>query len=114
MTHNNQDIDDYHSGDDLKIEVTVEENGSPKDITNSSAEYELYEDYPDNNQTIFTKDTTAGGGITIVDAVNGRLDVEISGSDTDSLEGEYSHRLRVTDASGNTVTVFTGELVVNE
>lgn len=112
MTHNNQDVDDYHVGDDLKIKVTVEENGSPKDITNSSAEYELYEKYPSGDDTVFTK-TTSGGGITIVDAANGRLDVEIDGTDTDGLDGNYNHRLRVTDASGNTVTVFTGEFTVN-
>lgn len=112
MTHNNENIDDYHRGDDLRIEVTVEQNGSVKDITGSSAEYEVYEDYPSGESSIFTK-TTAGGGISIVDGTNGRLDVDVDGADTQDLDGEYSHRLRVTDDAGDTVTVFTGDFVVN-
>lgn len=112
MTHNEQDIEDYHAADDLLLEVTVVRGESEQDLTGASAEYEIYRRSDGARNVEVTKDV-AGGGITIVDALNGRLDVDIDSADTEDMEGVYRHRLRVTDTDGETVTVFTGRFVVH-
>jgi hypothetical protein len=112
MSHKEQNIDDYHSGDDLRIEVTVKDDGSTKDLTGSDATYEIFRDKFDSRDVKITK--TVGDGISIVDAPNGRADVSISSSETSDMEGSYSHKMTVTDEAGHKSTVFTGEFFINE
>lgn len=112
MTHNEQDVENYHAGDDLLLEVTVTRGDGTQDLTGASATYEIFRRIDGTKEVEVSKDTT-GGGVQIVDAVNGRLDVDIDGSDTENMEGVYQHRLRVTNSSGETATVFTGRFVVH-
>lgn len=110
MPHNIQDVDDYHEGDALHIHVTVnKKDGTAVDLTSASAEWLLKNQASDADaDALLTKDT-AGGGIQITDATNGKLTVYIDTGDTTGIgAGGYHHRLRVTDADGDRVTVFHG------
>lgn len=48
---------------------------------------------------------TSGSGITITDAVNGKIDVAILPADTDAKAGTYQYELKGTDTMSNIFTL---------
>ena len=44
-------------------------------------------------------------GVTIIDAINGKLRVVIGPSDTAAIDGSYIHETHIIDASGNPITL---------
>lgn len=113
MTKRNQDIDDYHAGDTLEIVVTVtDDDGNIIDITGADVEWYLlqYETSPDEDHLL--KKTTTDGGITVTSAQDGEFTVTVDAGDTDGMSGEYHHRARMTDSTGNRSTVMTGTITI--
>lgn len=114
MPHQIQDIDDYHEGDAMHIHVTVtKQDGTAVDLTGATAEWLLKSDARDaDSEALLTKDT-AGGGVAITDAEAGQLTIYIDTGDTTGFgSGTYHHRLRVTDADSDRVTVLHGNFAI--
>lgn len=115
MPHQTQDIADHHQGDALDITVTVEKSdGTAKDISNANAiEYYIKDQLADSDANALLTKTLSGGGVTITDATNGKLEISIETGDTSGIAvGSKSHLLRVEDSDGDRVTVFTGSFTV--
>jgi len=53
-------------------------------------------------------------GITIVDAPNGRIEIELTSVDTDISTGVYQYELLIVDIDGHRYTVDTGLLEILE
>lgn len=117
MTHNEQNVSDYHQGDALELHVSVVDNdGNIVGLVDASAEWLLkkLETDPDTD-ALLTKSTSNTGEITITDPDMGELTVKIDTGDiTDAMVGNLHHRLRITDANGDRATVFTGDFEVLE
>jgi hypothetical protein len=114
LTNKNELIDDYYSGDTLKINYTVyrdEAKQERKDLRQASAEWILAED--EGYTPIVTKTSQSGGGIQFTNARNGELTVTIEPSDTESISGTKYHELEITDAQGDVSTVASGDIVID-
>jgi len=113
MTRSNQNLpvedDRYVAGDTAILELTIEkDNGDPKNLNGSDIVFAVAE-YPSGNVLIRKTD---GDGIDIVDAENGRVDIRIKSSDTESLGNpngyQYYYEITVRDNKDEVVTVTTG------
>jgi|APHM01.1.fsa_nt_gi Domain of unknown function (DUF2479). len=112
MTKVNQDIpargERYFAGDTAVVEVTVRQDGSPKDLSNATITFALSRFRGD--EPIIEK--TLGNGVTITDALAGVLRIEIEGDETADLgeaDGEdYHYEVAVRDNNSATATVTTG------
>lgn len=110
MTERGQNME-LAEGDDKTIVVTVsEEDGTSKDLTDASVEYELSR-YRGGSATI-SEDTSTG--VSITNATGGEVEVSLDSSDTSSLNDDrvYYHKLVVTDSNGVISTVLTGEVYI--
>lgn len=128
MPHQDVDIDDYHMGDALDIPMVIWEDtvgGSRQDLSGVTIEWNLYEqeiDATDQMNAVLTKSTSNTGEITITDDANGECTIHIDTGDTDGLltqddgstvsEDQYHHRAKVTDSSGDEVTVVHGSFTI--
>lgn len=111
MSHNTQNVENYHSGDDLRMKVTAEnQNGEIVDVTGATVRWVVSE--KPGGETIISKEV--GAGIEIIDGPNGRFDILVDGADTDPLSGVKYHECRMTDTDGNTSVLFSGRFVINE
>ena len=122
MSHNNQNVSDYHAGDALDLIVTVEvadEGTSPATLIDQATDIEWYlqETLSDPiNQAMLTK--TLVDGIETPGEANdlqtGQFMVQIETDDTDGLGGQtVHHRARITDADGRRSTLFTGSFTID-
>jgi hypothetical protein len=114
MTHNEQPIEGYHSGDTLRITVNVEdEDGNAVDIRNADIRFEIHQD-ESSGAVVVSKDNVGGGGVTITDGLNGTLKIEIEPSDTAALSGRFPYEIEITDTSSDVATVVTGTISIND
>lgn len=114
MTETNQNLgtdeDPFIAGDDKILEVTVlDDVGNEFDITGAAITYTIRE-YPDSTPVV-TK--TVGDGITIINGVNGQLQIEITSADSQDLYGRYVHRCTV-EKGGAKSHVFIGVVEVDK
>lgn len=112
MTSVNQDVS-MRSGDTKKIDIVVDELDSAGVVTgqvNLSGATIKWKAFDTSGMEQISK--TTASGITILDAVGGKLQVLLDPADTAALEGRFLHETEVTDASGNVSTVTTGVLKV--
>ncbi len=101
---------EMRSGDFMPIEVTVkDEAGVVVDITSFTIKWGLY-DGPILGAELFVY--TIGSGIVVVDAANGRFDVQIAKADTIALAGRYYHEAEITDTASNPKTVMVGTVTI--
>lgn len=114
MTKTSQNVGEswtYYSGDTLLIEVSVEkDDGSAKDLTDASVEYGISS--KPGSETLVSK--TTPDGVTITDAGNGEIEIQIDPADTEEMDGSYYHECEVTDGSGEVSTIFTGVFYISE
>jgi hypothetical protein len=61
---------------------------------------------------LIEKSANPGGGITVVSAPGGLIEINIASSDTANLKGDYYHELEVVDSAGNIQTVLVGTMTV--
>lgn len=88
------------------------DNGGTKDLTGATVEWVLA-DRP-GGPAVVEKDNAGTGGVQITDAAGGVFDVSLDPADTDDLSGEYYHEAEVTDGSGDTETVWTGWIDIQQ
>ncbi len=101
---------EMRSGDFMPIEVTVkDELDAVVDITGHTIKWGLY-DGPVIGSELFVY--TIGSGIVVVDAANGRFDVQIAKTDTIALAGRYHHEAELTDTATNPKTVMVGTVTI--
>lgn len=113
MAKDDQDIgrgdDPYFAGDSLELPITVEEDGSVKDISGWSSEWALSET-PGGSELVNEADS--GVDVTITDGPNGEVTVTVDAGVTDGLSRNYHHELRLTDTQGNKGVVTRGTIYI--
>jgi len=92
----------YFSGDTLKIQVTVKDgDASPQVSPEPPLDLTLVTTVTwvlaraQGRAPILTKTNGSPDGITIIDAVNGRLDIQLDNADTANLKGTFYHELQI-------------------
>lgn len=98
------------SGDDLilKIAVTDADAGGFKNLTGAAVIWRASRKI--GSSALISK--SVGSGITITDAVNGELEVELVPTDTEDLRGDFVHEAEVVDSLGKKATVTVGRLTI--
>ncbi len=119
MTRINQDIPNsgderYVAGDSCVIEVTVRDgDGNVMNLTDVDVAFAVA-DYP--GATTRIEKTSVDNDVSVVDAVNGTVEVTIHPSDTEHLgapRGEpYHYEISIRDTSDNEAVVTTGEWTI--
>lgn len=114
MVHKNQDIgydEPYYEGDTLQIVVTVEEDGSAKDLTGATASWAMSSDPGESPELT---DADSGVSAVLSDAANGEITIEINDGTTEGLVGNWHHEVRLTDNSGQKSVVAVGRMAIEE
>jgi len=89
---------------DTSLDDQLVADGQAVDISNHSS-VEIHIETPDGN--VITDDT--GGGVTVVDANNGKVKYEFSSGDLDT-PGRYRYEWQITFGGGDVLTVPSGSL----
>ena len=98
------------SGTDTDLEFTVtDSDGSAVDLTGGSGRFAAARRVTDA-KVIDTGASPTVGSITIVNASTGRVNVTLSDTETDSLEGSYLFEFQWTNASGRESVIARGTL----
>ena len=123
MSHNHQNISDYHEGDALDIVVTVDvddESIDPATLIEEAIEIIwLMKNDEEDDDSAAILDKTLEDGIERPADLPELLDpdqflVHLDTGDTDGHGGtSVHHRARITDADGRRATVFTGTIVID-
>ena len=93
------------SGDTAVFKVTVKNQADQaQDITGATALFTIAR-RPEDTPVV---QLTTGTGITIDDAVTGKVTITVPSTDTDPLHGAYRWELQMTDAVGRVSTVAFG------
>ncbi len=112
MTRTNQNVPGIWSGDDWtgRFAITGSISGSGEDVTGASVVWILL-DSPTGSFLIH-KTTASTGHISISGSV---VDINVSGSDTSGLTGDYYHELQITRLSdGKTQAAAVGWVTINK
>lgn len=100
---------EIHSGDSKTLKFTIrDQNDAIKDITGATATWAAAK--RKTSSTLISK--TSGSGITITDATNGLLEVELDPADTEALKGDYYHELQLVDNQSRKSTAAYGTMTV--
>lgn len=112
MTATSQDFECWQ-GEDNTLQITVKkEDGTPKDISASTAITWKLARKPSAATALLTK--SLGSGIAITDGLNGVFQITLSAADLASLYDSYYHEARVKDSANKSKVVTTGKVVVNK
>jgi hypothetical protein len=98
------------SGDAVVLEITVLDQTTQEAVNLAGCTATFVMAYYWTWTTVVTK--TTSDGITITDATAGRIDVELTATDTDLLESEFKYELQITDSAGNRSTPLYGTINV--
>jgi hypothetical protein len=100
------------SGNDLRLQFTVvDRNGSAVDLTGGSGRFAMARN---QNASTVVDSSSGTATVTIQDAATGRVDVVISDTTLDPLNGDYYYEFEWVDSTSRTVTVARGVLTVDE
>ena len=130
MAHATFNIDNHHEGNAFKLPVEVYDEATDErlDLTNTEADYYIKETRSDPDEEALVHKTgeegvsedeiefdASDGELTIyidTDETAGHIDWEQNQRDDKRSPESYDlwHRLDITDANGNRVTVFTGHI----
>lgn len=92
---------------DKVIQATLKDNEGVIDLTNATLTWRFW-----NGDTIIIEKTTASG-ITVTDAVNGKIEMQLTSDDVDIEGGKYIYELLLEDVEGNRYLPVKGILSVN-
>lgn len=85
----------------LVVSVVNDDTGEPEDLT----EVELHWQASRGTATKFSLTPvltkSIGSGITVIDAINGELEIMLDADDTENLSGTYYHELLLIDVTGD-------------
>jgi len=92
----------YFSGDTLQIRVTIDDGDAspivsplpPLDLS-LATEITWVLAKKQGGAPLITKTLGSPTGVTIVDAANGRIDVQLNNADTAALKGTFYHELQI-------------------
>lgn len=115
MTKERQDIlADFYQGNSKKLRIpVVNDNGTPKDLTNAVITFALFLDATEAvylTKCSWLPDPLGTTEITIDDAINGILTIHLNPADTHNFYGSYRYHVNVIDEDGNEETVTTGRI----
>lgn len=102
--------DTYVAGDSLRIDATVTEDGSAKDLEGATINFGVGEDY---GSQLELQDSNSGVTTNITSAADGELEVVIDKGVTDDMPGYWVYEIEIEDASGQSVTVVRGDLEIS-
>lgn len=108
--------DTWYAGNRRKLSYVVENQDSPGtrlNLTGLTFVWSLSAMRGDGSfeQTPFLEKTSASG-ITVTSAVNGELDVDVTGADCTGLAGDYYAELEAFDGDGNGLVLATGVMTL--
>lgn len=104
--------DEIVQRNDVDYLTTVKDkNEEAVDLTGCSLTYVVADAV--TNESVITK-TIEGGGIKVMDAVNGVVQIELNKDDTDISADSYKHELLLVDSNEERHTSFKGRLKVIE
>jgi hypothetical protein len=106
-------MSDYtYQENDLTIEATVKDaNGDALDLSGGSAEYQISKR---GDETALVSLSTSTSGVTLTDAANGELEIDLADTDTALASGNYVHELRVTLSTGEQYTAFSEPITIRD
>lgn len=100
-------------GDSFLGEVTVRDKDGIVSLSGAIISWRIAEKATDPAPLI--EKTTGDGGVEIVDAVNGRINLRLSATEATALQArDYYHQVRVTFPSGEVATVIREYLTIVE
>jgi hypothetical protein len=102
-----------YRGDTVTINAAITASGLAYNLTGKSMWFTAKTSYSQADPGVFQK--KLGSGISIVDATNGRAQIVIAASDTNSLGNSKTalvYDFQVKDSSGRIYTVASGKLIV--
>lgn len=104
----------YGAGESLEQQITIEEDGSPKDITDASVKWELVNTQGDERSEAVLTESDSGVTVTVTDATNGRIDITIDQDVTTDFARTmpYWQRLIVDDA-GSHKQIWSGPFPID-
>lgn len=91
--------------DSRKIKVTIKDGSDPYDITDGTVFFTVNQSgdpQNDNNAVIRLK--TGDPQIVVIDAEQGRVDINLTSDDTDISPRKYYYDVQLVDAVGNVVS----------
>lgn len=102
------------TGQDVLIRVTLaDQDGNPINLVGAQRIVwgygRSYGVAPD-----IAKDDAALGGVTVNDAINGIIDVDLQPADTTNRQGVYFHQAQVTDINGDIRDAHLGTITFIE
>lgn len=97
MTHDIASPTHYAAGESLRQELTIEEDGTPKDISGATVTWTLLPVQGADADAALLTGADDGVDVTIVDGANGRIDITIDQDVTTDLPGQHYQRLVVDD-----------------
>jgi len=90
---------------------TITDSGVEVPLGDFSLKYVV--DDPNTKEEVINK--TDGDGINIIDALNGKIEINITNTDTNISTGLYKHELTlVEDSTGKRYKAFEGTLKITE
>ena len=96
---------DIYRGDDRTLNLTFTQNNSALDITGYTVKFTVKENISDTYANAKIAKTVTSH----FDPTNGKTQIDITHSDTSSLEEKgYHYDIELTDTSGNILTVVRG------
>lgn len=120
MSEDSQDYRFYANNPvKLKFEVT-DKDASPEtalDLSSFTAKWAISRISAKTGEYLtspIVEKKQSSGGITVTDAANGKLEVDLDPADTQGLSGEFHHELEVFDGQGNGVVVAVGTLTIDK
>lgn len=109
--HIGTEDDQYIEGDSLRIDATVTEDGSAKDLQGATVNFGIGEDY---GSQVELSDSDSGIQANVTDTTNGEIEVVINDGVTDGMAGYWVYEIEVEDAGGQVVTVTRGDFVIED
>lgn len=104
-----------HAGDTKRLHFTLT-SGAPNndalDITDANVRWQVSKGTTARFSSIPVISKEIDDGITVTDAFEGLLTIDLLPEDTESLKGTFYYELEVIDATGDVATAATGQMIV--
>jgi hypothetical protein len=114
MTYQIEKIDDWPAGDTRVFPFIVPDEDDPdsdrKDISGIDVTWQL-KDIID--EQVVLDDSDSGVNITVTDASNGELEVQVEKGATSDLEGRYREIIQIVDAT-NDQSTWAGQVQIED
>jgi hypothetical protein len=85
----------------LIVSVVNDDTGEPEDLTDVELFWQASRGTTAKFSSVPVLTKTIGNGITVIDAINGELEIMLDADDTENLNGTYYHELLLIDVTGD-------------